>query len=143
MNTNAQKMTLEEKLVQHIKEVGLGALIQDEDAITELTRRAVTEALIQPRKLPNPNGYGYKEDDSPVVEAARAIAKQAVERVLEKEIVKLMEDPKIMLQIREAFALMAPKILEQKMYDLYDRMAIRNSLEATRLIQEAFSRIPR
>lgn len=84
--SNSAAMTLEEKLVQHIKTIGLGALIDDEDAIAELTKRAIDQALLQPQRIRKEYG-GYEERDSLVVAAARVIASKAIEG-LTAELVK-------------------------------------------------------
>jgi hypothetical protein len=116
VSNNSQKMTLEEKLVQHIKEVGLGALITDEDAITELTRKAVEQALFQPRRIPN-GSYHYTDKDAPVVEAARKIADGALAKIFEKRIKALFDDPQSKQALDKAIANAFPKILMKSIQD--------------------------
>lgn len=116
MSNNSQKMTLEEKLVQHIKEVGLGALITDEDAITELTRKAVEQALFQPRRIPN-GSYHYTDKDAPVVEAARQIADVALAKIFEERIKALFDDPQSKKALDRAIANAFPKILMKAIQD--------------------------
>jgi hypothetical protein len=102
---NSPKMTLEARLVQHMKTVGLGALIDDEDAITELAKRAVQEALFQPTRTLDGGGWGRTvESDSPVVAAAREVAKAAMEKLVSGEIERMMADPKAKEAIRNAIA---------------------------------------
>lgn len=116
MSNNSQKMTLEEKLVQHIKEVGLGALITDEDAITELTRKAVEQALFQPRRVPN-GSYHYIDKDAPVVEAARQVADGALAKIFDERIQALFDDPKSKDALDKAIAGAFPKILMKTLQD--------------------------
>jgi len=109
--SNAAKMTLEEKLVQHIKDVGLGALITDEDAITELTRKAVESALLQPRRTKD--GYQYNEKDSPVVESARAVADMALAKIFDERVAILFASPEALDCLNKAIAIAFPVALEK------------------------------
>lgn len=75
--TNSAKMTVEEMLVQRLKEDSLASLVTNEDALTELAERAIKEALFAPRGT-------YKDRPSPVVEAAAKIAEQVTQEVAEE-----------------------------------------------------------
>ena len=85
MTSNSANMTFEEKVVQHIKEQSISVLMDDEQALTDLTRRAVNEALFKDRA--DSNGYNRKE--APVHEYAREIAKRLFEKMIEKEVKKM------------------------------------------------------
>jgi len=117
MTENSKSMTLEEKLVQHIKDIGLGALIEDEDAITELTRKAVDAALIQ-KRLVRDGSYSTKEIDSPVVEAARAIATEALKQIFDVRVKALFDDPATATALNEALASALPGALRDAMQSL-------------------------
>ena len=108
--SNEAKMTLEERVVQKIKSDTLMSLVGDEDAILELTRRAVREALYQPKRIPRSYG-GFDEKDSMVVEAARDVAKAAVLKVAESEIERLVADPDFCKIVRDALAAALPDAL--------------------------------
>jgi hypothetical protein len=128
-------MTLEERLVQHIKDTGLGVLINDEDAITELTRRAVHEALIQPRRVPRQFG-GYEEKTSPLVDAARDIAQETVKRIMEAEIKRLMEDPETMKLVRSALAEAFPHAIQTAAQSFYQSVSQHAYIQATNKVME-------
>jgi hypothetical protein len=85
MSSNAPAMTLEQRIVQNLKDDTLMKLVGDEDAMTELVKRAVHEALFKSRTVRD-GSYSTKEVDTPVVEAARAtaarLAQAAVDEVL-------------------------------------------------------------
>lgn len=134
--SNAAKMTLEEKLVQHIKDVGLGALIDDEDAITELTRKAVQQALITPRKE-RVNDWSSRDVPAPAVQAAEAIAKRAIEKIVDEEVERLKADPGTMKAVREAMALMWPKVIHDKMNGFYDYAIQNAAIEAGNTLRNA------
>lgn len=108
MSTNSKNMTLEERIVQNIKDEKLFALIGDEDAITELTRRALREALFQNRReRTGEYSWNDKERDSPVVEAAREQA-----TIVAKEVAReLLTDPEVRQKINEALSQLLPVVL--------------------------------
>lgn len=108
--SNEAKMTLEEKLVQTIKSDSLMALVGDEDAITDLVKRAIHEALYQPTRIPKSYG-GFDEADSPVVEATRDITKRAVESCINDLVAELSQDDDFKTSIREAMVMILPSTL--------------------------------
>ena len=110
MSDNESKMTLEEKLVQKIKTDSLMALVGDEDAIHELVKRAITEALYQPRRTMKSYG-GYDEIDSPIVEATREIAEGACKVIAERIIKEIMSDKTIREEINKAIGSMLPAVI--------------------------------
>jgi hypothetical protein len=113
MASNSQTMTVEERLVQKLKGEALLSLIEDEDALTELARRAVNEALFKDR-LVERGGYGQSDRySSPAVEAARAVAEKAADAIMQKEVKRLSDDPEFIKRVREAFALALPTIIDR------------------------------
>jgi len=135
MTSNSAQMSLEEKLVQHIKTTSFMLLIDDEDAITELTRRALTEALVQKRRVSTNSYGGYTEHDSPVVEAARNVATKALEKLMQDEIDKLLATPDTLIQLRKAMMMMLPKILEEKIGAVYQGIVQHSSNEALEILR--------
>jgi len=110
MNTNSPKMTLEEKLVQNLKEEKLYALLGDEDALLELVRRALHEALFQPTRIPRQYG-GWDDKDSVVVAAARQMAKDGCAKLVDEMIAQILADPHIKTVIKEAIAVAMPEAI--------------------------------
>lgn len=136
MSSNAKAMTLEERLVQHIKETGLGVLITDEDAITELTRRAVREALLQPKREQDRYGNYSQQKDSPVVEAARVIAKTAIEKVTAAEVERIVADPETMAAIRTAIIAHLPLVMHMMGERLANQAAVDGANKAMAALRE-------
>lgn len=110
MTSNSKTMTLEERIVQSLKDDTLMKLVGDEDAITELVRRAVKEALYQPARVPTTYGR-YDEKDSPVVQAARNVANQAAEQLAAELIANLKGDANFEREFRAALAKSIPGVL--------------------------------
>lgn len=88
--SNEVKMTLEERIVQQIKSDTVMSLVGDEDAITELVKRAIQEALFQPRRVPN--SYSRESVDSPVVATARDVAVKVATKTAESMVKAILED---------------------------------------------------
>lgn len=135
MSDNSKTMTLEERLVQHIKGTGLSALIEDEDAITELTRRAVQQALFQERTVPDGNWH-TKRIDSPVVAASRELAAAAISKIVDEEIERIKSDPALIGAVREAIGLLLPEIVKNKISMLYDDIATKSSMQALQMLRD-------
>ena len=108
--SNSEKMTLEERVVQKIKSDTLMALVGDEDAILELAKRAVREALYQPQRKARSYG-GWDESDSVVVEAARDVAKQVSEKVTTTLVEELLSDKEFKKKLTETIAQVFPSII--------------------------------
>lgn len=87
--SNSAKMTLEERVAQRIKNSELGQFF-DEDDLSAVVQRAITEAFFKPRVEPG-NSYSYNRKELPplAVELAtaafseqfRALVKPAVEQL--------------------------------------------------------------
>lgn len=58
--SNSEKMTMEERLAQRLKESELGMLI-DEDGLTDLIKAAIQKAFFEPQ------GAGYDRDRKPAL----------------------------------------------------------------------------
>jgi len=104
MDSNSKNMSIEEVLVQHLKTVGLGLLITDEDALTELTRRAIEQALFQPTR----SRSHLTETDSIVITAAKEIGKQATSKIVEILVAEVLEREDVKKAMREAIAAAIP-----------------------------------
>lgn len=99
--TNEARMTLEEKLVQRIKDDTLMAAVGDEDMLTDLVKRALHEALFQKRKVSD--GYNRShEEPSLVVQEATTIARDAIEKVSEGMFQKAIENEDVKAAIEKA-----------------------------------------
>lgn len=110
--SNEGKMTLEERIVQTLKDDHLMKLVGDEDAITDLVRRAVTEALYKPRFVPNPNGYGQQERrDSVSVAAARDVAEAAAKTLATEFTTELLGDPEFRDRVKRGILNAIPNTL--------------------------------
>lgn len=81
--SNQRHMSLQEKIVQTLKDDTLGKLITDEDAILELVNIAIKEALFL---KPMPTSYGRYEGDQDsyvVKESKKYIAEHLSKRIQE------------------------------------------------------------
>lgn len=132
MSSNSQNMTLEQKIVEQIKRYGLHELLDDEDAIAELAKRAVKEALIQPRRALG-DGYGrYTEQDAPVVAAARDLAKQLADDVA----AKLAADAEFQKLLRDAMADALPNAISNSLAGVVTMLQHQTALLALDKVRE-------
>lgn len=103
MTSNSENMTLEEKIVQNLKDDKLMALVGDEDAIMELVKRAIQESLFKDRKEPHPQmRYETIYKPSPVVEAAEGVAKQFADKAIGEIFEELLKSDEFKEIIRRA-----------------------------------------
>lgn len=110
--SNEAKMTLEERIVQTLKDDHLMKLVGDEDAITHLVHRAINEALYEPRYVPNPNGYGQQQKkDSVSVAAARDVAEAAAKALAADLTAELLEDPDFRERVKRGIINAIPNTL--------------------------------
>lgn len=137
MSENSKNMTLEEKLVQNIKETTLGSLIGDEDAITELTKRALTEALFANRIRKGSYGDQISEP-SPVITAAQELATKVLEAVFEEEYKKLFDDPEIRSAIQNAIVSLLPSILSGQVGAIIHHLNKTNITNTFTVLSQAF-----
>lgn len=133
MNANAPKMTLEEKIVQNLKDEKLYALLGDEDAIAELVKRAIREALYQPARVLTGNYRGYEEKDSPVVAAAR----EAAQQLAAKHVAAVLADPAVTKAMNEAIAAAIPDAIRAYASGQIGMFTQQTSLEAMNLVRQA------
>lgn len=131
---NAKNMTIEEILVQHIKNVGLGVLVQDEDNLTELVTRAIKEAIYQPIRVPKQYG-GWEEKDSLLIDTARPVARALLEKTMKAELEKILAEPENLKVIRDAMMLALPTILMASMRAGYSEMMQNASGEAMNMLR--------
>jgi hypothetical protein len=129
-------MSLEDKIVQSLKDETLFKLVGDEDAIATLVKRAIHEALYQPQRIQKQYG-GWDDRDSIVVEAARSIAKTATVRVIEQITAEVLADVEIKKLMRNAIADNLPSVIEQSMANSFSIYRVSVSQESMRLLQEA------
>ena len=112
--SNEAKMTLEEKITQRIKDDTLMAVVGDEDAITDLVKRALDEALFQPIRIRKEYG-GYDEYDSPVVAAARDAAKEVCGNITEHLTKHLLDNEEVRKAIIDHVVASLPNIIGEIM----------------------------
>ena len=91
--SNSNNMSVVEKLTQHIKDTGLSTLMDgDEDAINELSKQAIHEALFKERTISK--GYGsYETKQSKLVEVATEKLEKLLDEMATNIVKQLMEDP--------------------------------------------------
>ena len=91
--SNSNNMSVVEKLTQHIKDTGLSTLMDgDEDAINELSKQAIHEALFKERTINM--GYGRSETkQSKLVEVATEKLEKYLDEMATNIVKQLMEDP--------------------------------------------------
>lgn len=104
MASNSAAMTLEARVVQRLKDDTLMALVGDEDAMTDLVKRAITEALYAPRKRPGTQPWNDATDPAPVVEAAKGTAEKLCRTIMEE----LLADPVMKTKLRDLMLDMLP-----------------------------------
>lgn len=126
--SNSTNMTLEEKIVQKLKDETLFQLIGDEDAITDLVGRAIREALFKDHV--DRSGYNSVTTPSPVMAAARKVAEQAAKEMIEKEVALLLEDEKLRGALLQAFIAAIPSAMENVMRNSFRQIADTANIDA-------------
>ena len=111
-NSNSNNMTLEDKIVQTIKDTHLFALIQDEDAIAKLVHRAIEEALFKPRP-DKVDAYGrvLETFETPIVVAAREVAQKGVDKIAADILSNILENDDVRKTIFKAMVNLLPGAL--------------------------------
>lgn len=131
--SNSENMTLEERIVQKLKDDTLMSLVGDEDAILELAKRAINEALFKDRQRPDPNNsYRSLHDPSPVVTAAG----NAADRVAEKVMAEILDSAEVKTAIHEYIIKSLPNVLLVALRESLSGIA---SSEAYRATEELIS----
>lgn len=132
--SNEKQMTLEEKLVQHIKDDKLIMLLGDEDAITELTKRAVTAALFADRKDPNDRSiYNSRMIPSPAVEAAKDVADKLAKAAVDA----IVSDDEIRKKFREAVADALPAAIANHLSGAISSLMSASSANSMAMLRDA------
>lgn len=109
--SNASKMTLEERIVQQLKDDSLMKLVGDEDAITDLVHRALNEALYKPRRVYDRDLHREVETTTPAVNAAIEVINAAAEKLIDGAVEKLLEDEAFVDSVRKCFLASIPHIM--------------------------------
>ena len=129
---NAKNMTLEEKLVQHIKKTKLMTLIDDEDSVAILVKRAITEALFQTTQVQEPGWNGkWIESDSIVASLAKTLAKEACAVVIKEMLDEIMAREDVRDAIRNTLAAAFPVVIYSWTKTQMERFAEDILIEAT------------
>jgi hypothetical protein len=125
-NSNSKNMTLEEKIVQHLKSEVLYSLVDDEESILTLVKRAIDEALFKPVPVVviNNNGYGSPSysKDSLVVERARVIANEGIDLLIEKLTNEILNDNELKKVILQEFVKLMPIAVLNRWDSIFNRM---------------------
>lgn len=137
--SNSPQMSLEERLVQKLKDETFMSLIGDEDAITELVKRALKEALCQPIRVERQYG-GYDLRDSIVVTAARAVANDLVRKHMETVLTDLSKDEGFNKMLHEAIAAALPYAITNRLTDLITQATQQEQSRTISVVQEAIKR---
>jgi dihydroxyacetone kinase-like predicted kinase len=135
--TNARNMTLEQRIVQTLKNDHLMKLVGDEDAIHDLVVRALKQELFEDRTI-KINSYGGKETEpSAVVKAAREAAAKVATRVAETYIDEIMATPAMKQAMAEVIPGLIVAALARKAENIWDKYRDQNSMEAVIKIRSA------
>lgn len=78
--SNSSAMSLEDRIVQELKEQQLFKLVGDEDAIRDLVKRAITESLYKDRYIGD--GYNKRQIETIVMETARKVAEKTAQDLI-------------------------------------------------------------
>lgn len=105
-------LTLEEKLIRHLQGSGFAALAEDHDAVVELARKAINQALITPRNTPG-SSWNDRQIPAPAVKAAEQAAEAACKELVLVETTRLQNDPIFIHAIREAIAARLPVVFDE------------------------------
>lgn len=135
--TAPNTMTLEAKIVQRIKEYGLHELVDDEDAIEELVKRAIQEALFQPVTVPPDYWAGYSKTlDKPAIVEARKVVAAAAKQLFEEMVADLLKDEKFRKAMVDAFITQLPDALKASAFELVQHARTEQSQQAIMTLQD-------
>lgn len=140
--TNSTKMTLEERIVQTLKDDSLMKLVGDEDAITELVTRAIREALFQPIRVPRSYGGGYDEKPSLVVQAAKDVADKFAQKTCDILFDELVADPEKKKLVYATIVDMLPNHINTYMDNTLRNMLERSSYDAINKLRDMLKSDP-
>lgn len=123
MSNNEKAMSIEDKLVQHMKSDTIGKLV-DEDALVELAKRAIHESLFKERIVDNGSYNGRKVVQSPVVQAANDVADKLCGDAAKEILAQLMNDDGVREAVLEAISIALPQAILNGLSGAY-----RNAME--------------
>lgn len=126
--SNTIGMSLEERIVQKLKDDTLMQLIGDEDAITDLVKRALHLALFAERK-----DYRGNTEPSPVTQ----VAKEAAQKLAARMVDQALEDETIRKKLFEAIVAALPTAIENYASYAISSIGKRSSMDAMTAVQEA------
>lgn len=138
---NSQNMSLEDRIVQVLKEDKLMSLVGDEDAIRKLVERALREALFEERTIPGGNQYHPKKEPSAVVSAAREAAAKIATEMAEELIVEILEHPDMKKTITEVMPGLIVRALMNKAEVVWDQYRDQVVMEAQNRIMTTLGAI--
>ena len=127
-------MSVEQKIVQKLKDETIYQLIGDEDAIEALVGRAIKEALLQERRVLD--GYSARTVDSPIVAAARDVATQAMKILIQREVDAVVADPVAIGMLHKAFVDQIPIIMSEIVRGTYHTVASQVATNSIATFQE-------
>jgi phosphatidylserine/phosphatidylglycerophosphate/cardiolipin synthase-like enzyme len=138
--SNEKQMTVEELIVQKIKGDTLFAMVGDEDALTKLAQKAVTELLFEPRNEPRKDRWGdmsMTKVPSLIQEAAAAQAMKKAEFITKQVVDDLLNEPKIVEAIKEAIVLAIPGAIEKWGLAMVNTASTQACMQAIEAVQQA------
>lgn len=134
--SNSKQMTLEERIVQTLKDDKLMTLVGDEDAIRELVVRALKEALFEERTVPD-GAYRTKTEPSMVVKAAREAADKAATEAAGNMVAEILAIPAIRDEIMAVLPSLIVQALVRKSELAWDQFRDQAAMDAVNRIQTA------
>lgn len=136
--TNEAKMSLEEKIVQRLKDDTLMMAVGDEDMLTDLVKRAINEALFQRQKVKEQgwNGRTY-EKDSLVVEVAKEVVRPVCESIAKGMVEKVLLDADVKAAINDAMPRLIFDAMKLNAEAVVNRLVEQSSWEAQSRVLEA------
>lgn len=126
MSSNSEKMTLEEKVVQQIKDTKVAELIVDEEALTELVCRAVKAAVFEPQTVMGKDNWGSPQPtkiEPLVIQEARNVVREQINKLADETIRGILEKPEVVAAVQEAITEnMAAVLLKEMQNAAYSAM---------------------
>lgn len=124
--SNSSAMSLEDRIVQELKEQSLFKLVGDEDAIRDLVKRAITESLYKDRVVGN--GYNQTKRETIVMETAREVAEKAAKELVGEMVEFLKTEKAFQGAVMVAVQAALPQAIEN-----FARGIVQNSVETSRI----------
>lgn len=142
MTSNAAKMSLEEKIVQKLKDETLFQMIGDEDSILELAKRALREALFQPTKVTEGSGYNARTVSKPsvVMQVAEDVAREAVQKAAREHIDALMKREDVQKLLREVTPSILVAVVAGNIQDSFTAYSMNAKHEAVEQVRDSLQR---